>query len=223
MTKVLLFSWGIDSYIAYKWYEREWEEVIPLYIDLWSKYAKKEREYIQKLLPQTKKVECIIPQKEDINAFIPARNLLLATIALQYWDEIIMWWLKDDNCEDKNELIFNEFSNILTKISRKQVKVISPFWNMTKNDIVKWYINQWFSKWELRKTISCYNWKHYCWKCPSCFRKWVVFNNNGIALDFYNEELINSYKEKMESWKYDKKRAEITLKVINNYFNSNKK
>lgn len=220
MPKVLLFSGGIDSYVAYKWYESKWEQVLPLYVDLWGIYWLREWEYVKQLLPQTKRVECFIPQKEDENAFIPARNLLLATIALQFWDEIIMWWLKDDNCEDKNEAIFKEFSDILTRISRKEVKVISPFWKMTKDEVVKWYLEQWYSVDELKKTVSCYNWEHYCWKCPSCFRKWVVFNNNGIKLDFYNEELINSYKKRMESWKYDKHRAEITLKVINNYFNS---
>jgi len=222
MTKVLLFSGGIDSYIAYKWYESKWEKVLPLYVDLWTIYWLVEWECAKKLLPNAEKVECFIPQIEDKNAFIPARNLLLATIAVQFWNEIIMWWLKDDNCEDKNEAIFQEFSELLSKISRKDVKVLSPFWDMTKNDIVEWYIHQWYDIENLKKTISCYNGQHYCWKCPSCFRKWVVFNNNWIETPFYNEDLIREYKEKMESGKYDKKRTEITLKVINDYFNSKK-
>lgn len=222
MNKVLLFSWGIDSYIAYKWYESKWEKVIPLYVDLWTVYWLVEWKNVKRLLPNTIKIKCLIPQTENENAFIPARNLLLATIWLQYWDEIIFWWLKDDNCEDKNKFIFEEFSNILTKISRKTVKVISPFWDMTKNDIVEWYLKQWYSVKNLKQTVSCYNWKHYCWKCPSCFRKWVVFNNNWIKIPFYNEDLIIKYKKKMESGEYNEERAKITLNVINNYFNSKK-
>lgn len=218
---ILLFSGGIDSYVAYH-YLRYPQTV---YFDLKTPYTKKEKKVVKKLIPDT-----IIESSLDLSsrqigekAYIPFRNLYLAMLAVKYSDTIVIAGVKDDDVSDKNESIFKEFSRLLSTMENRPINVISPFWNMTKEQVVGWYqqyliINKVWGH-SLLDTISCYSEENtnYCGKCPSCFRKWCALRANGYDIDFYNMELMSEYLNRALSKQYIPERNDMIVKLIFEY------
>lgn len=197
---ILCFSGGMDSYIAWHYLGKP----KTIYFDLGTPYAKKEIEVIQELVPDTIIENCLSLESRQIGEyFIPHRNLFFALLANKYSDNIVMAGLKDDGIEDKNEAIFAEWSALLSKMSTRNVTVTSPFWQMTKENIVKWYLDNIGDVERLKKTISCYSGvdTRYCGRCRSCFKKWSPFWNNGIKLPYYNKTLMLMYYTKEHSLK----------------------
>jgi len=226
MEKILLFSGGLDSYIA--WHYLDHPNTV--YFDTDIQYSSQEVEVIQNLIPDTiidKSLSLYSREiKESSTAFIPMRNLYLAMLACKYGDEIIIAGLKDDKVNDKNEEIFKEFSNILSKLNNRKITVTSPFWNMTKADVVGWYLSKNLPTKSLMKTISCYtpnrvilseHGEHYCGSCPCCFRKWVSFYVNGIKIPFYNFKLIEEYYQKALRSEYDAQRNSNIIQAYEGY------
>jgi 7-cyano-7-deazaguanine synthase len=210
---VLLFSGGIDSYVAYHYLNKPQT----VYFDVYSRYTSKEVDVVRELVPKT-----IIDYSLDLHdreygekAYIPFRNLLFACQAVKYSDTVVIAGVADDMVSDKNEAIFLEFSNLLTKLEGRPIDVMSPFWKMTKSQVVKWYMEN-IGDDNLLNTISCYSKEdtRYCGKCPSCFRKWIALRTNGLRLDFYNEELIDQYYKAALEEKYIPERNESIIREI---------
>lgn len=213
--EILLFSGGIDSFIGYYYLNKPQT----VYFDLNSKYSKKEIKTVKSILHDIiidKSLRFLGEYEQNLNAHIPFRNLYLALqSALRYSDKIYICGLKDDNMTDKNEKMFKKWSELFSEIENREIQVLSPFWKMTKIDIVKWFAKN-FDKKLLLNTVSCYSEenKKYCGKCQSCFRKAVALNAVGINLPFYDKKIINYYKNRMNKGIYDKKREEYTLKYL---------
>jgi 7-cyano-7-deazaguanine synthase in queuosine biosynthesis len=214
---ILLFSGGIDSYIAWHFLDKP----PTIYFDLQTPYSQKEIRIIKQLIPSTfidRSLNLSYRQKGD-NAYIPFRNLYLAMLASWYSDQIIIAGVKDDDVSDKNEFIFGEFSNLLSKMENKRILVQSPFWNLTKEEIVKWYLSKNLNPKNLLNTVSCYSSENtnYCGKCPSCFRKWCALYANGFDLGFFNEFLMRKYLAKAEAGHYIPERNELIIKLVKEY------
>lgn len=213
---ILLFSGGLDSYIAYHYLNKPQT----LYFNLNTRYSAKELVVVKKLIPSTIIENCIDFQsrEEKYSAFVPYRNLHLALLANKYSDTIVIAGVKDDNVNDKNQTIFEEFSRLMTKMMDKEIKVISPFWNATKVDIIKWFIQHGGTKEKLLSTISCYSEEDtlYCGACPACFRKWCALRAIGIdTLEFTNESLMRKYfDDALIGSKYDTDRNLNIIKQI---------
>jgi len=217
---VLLFSGGVDSYIAYHYLKKP----KTVYFDTGSEYAKQEIAVIKKLVPDTiiDKSLCLTErQSHDKNAFVPMRNLYLAMLATHYGDNICLAGLKDDVVNDKNEAIFGEFTKLLSVLNEKPITVFSPFWDWTKADVVKWFSEEHpkLVKDLVDVSISCYTPKDgkSCRTCPSCFRKWTALWVNDIKTDFNNWNLIAEYHRKAEKGVYDKQRNFNIMRTINEY------
>ncbi len=214
-SEILLFTGGIDSFVGY--YYLNFPQT--LYFNLNSKYSEKEIKNIKKLIPNTiidNSLEFLGKFEEDLNAHIPFRNLYLAlTAATKYSDKIFICGLKDDRMTDKNEKIFKKWSNLFSEIEGRKIEILSPFWKMTKVDIVKWFTKN-YDKNLLLNTVSCYSEEdsNYCGKCQCCFRKAVALNSIDIKLPFYDKKIINYYKNRMSKGIYDKKRELYTLKYL---------
>lgn len=214
---ILLFSGGIDSFVAYHYLNKPQT----VYFDLRNRYAEREKIVIKNLIPTT-----IIDSSLNLHdreygekAYIPFRNLLLACQAARYSDVIVIAGLADDKVSDKNEAIFEEFSNLLSKLERRSIRVISPFWNMTKEQVVKWYVKN-IGDNRLLETISCYNsddQSNYCGICPSCFRKWCALRASGYDLKFYNKYLMDQYYKDALDNKYTDDRCSSIIKEIDAY------
>jgi len=194
---ILLFSGGIDSFVAWHYLNKP----KTVYFNLRSRYSEKELQVIKSINP-----EIIIDESLNLNdreigekAYIPFRNLLLAAQAVKYSDTVVIAGVKDDVVSDKNELIFQETSDILSKLEGREILVMSPFWRMTKEQVVKWFLSNGGTEQEILSTVSCYDPDPnvtYCGNCPSCFRKWNALRSNGIDIKFYNERLMREYYNK---------------------------
>ncbi len=219
MSEILLFSGGIDSYVAWHYLDKPQT----VYFDIGSKYSEKEVEFVSALIPSTIIDRSLFlgdTEQED-SAYIPFRNLFFALLGAKYADTIIIAGLKDDMVSDKNEDIFKEFSMLMTTLESRKLKVVSPFWHLTKSQVVKWFMdNVDWSGHMLLNTISCYSGEVYCGKCPACFRKWCALKDNNIdGLDyFYNNNLLEEYYNAAVAGKYVKERNETILKVVGEYY-----
>ena len=209
---ILLFSGGIDSFVAYHYLKKP----KTLYFDIGSRYTNLEITHIKKMIPETI-IDTSIhlgDTEHGDKAYIPFRNLFLALKAAKYSNTIVIAGLKDDMVSDKNKQVFKKFSDLMSEMEGRQIDVVSPFWDMTKYDVVKWYkdtIDETGNS--LLDTISCYSGtSSYCGKCPACFRKWCVLKANDIDISpFLNKELIQEYVTSAEENKYDPLRNEIIL------------
>jgi len=215
---ILLFSGGIDSYVA--WHYLGYPRTV--YFDVKSRYSEKELAVVKELIPGTiiDRSLTLSDREYGEKAYIPFRNLLFSLQAYYYSSDIVIAGLKDDMVSDKNELAFSEFSRIMTMLENKEINVISPFWQATKEGIVKWYRDN-IGDDNILKTISCYDPgpDRYCGKCPACFRKWNALRSAGYELDFYNEELMDEYYRSALAGKYVESRNQSIVREIDAYRN----
>jgi len=143
------------------------------------------------------------------------RNLLMASIASNYASNVVIAGVKDDHVSDKNPAAFNKMSKFLSETSNKKINIISPFWKITKSEVVKWFLNNiQFSREIIHKSTSCYSNKSYCGKCPSCFRKACALWDNGIPLLFYNNKMMENYYLKALDLKYEESRCKSIIKFV---------
>lgn len=202
MVRVKLVSGGIDSVIMSQEFEG-----INVYIDFGQKYAKEELEALKKMNIDVDviNIESVFRKNNDVGYFINNRNLTFASLLMMLYnpDEIYMAGIKDDVCIDKNEEAFKNMSEIISSFSDKQVKVISPYWNMTKGQLIQNFKN----KELLKDTFSCYepvNGKA-CGNCNACLRKVIALETNdidsGITL---SDKIINTYLKKIHNYDSDR-------------------
>lgn len=218
---VLLMSGGIDSLIA--WYYLDKPRAI--YIPLCTPYSNKEQAALVKLKSMCDGLADKLTITQDINigqfqygekAFIRHRNLILAAIASNYGDNIVIAGTEDDCVEDKSEIAFNKMTECLRAISPPGdlPSVTSPFWHMSKSDIIYWAMNNVHNSENImRASVSCYDSKvNQCGLCPSCLRKAVAFTVNGLKIDFFENDvrtspLISQYKQSLSSTRYTARRV----------------
>lgn len=220
---VLLFSGGVDSFVAYHYLGMP----PTIYFDCKSRYSQKEIPVVLGLVPST-----IIDNSLDLHdreygekAYIPFRNLLFALQAVKYADKIVIAGLADDKVSDKSKTAFAMFSDLMSDLEGREIEVVSPFWEMTKADVVEWYLKSGFSVEALFRTVSCYDPRpdvKYCGTCPSCFRKWVAFRANGLSLDFDNQELMQRYLADAKAGKYIEDRNRNIIRVVEEYLHGNR-
>lgn len=217
--KILLFSGGLDSYIAWHYLGKP----PTVYFHLGTPYSGKEIKVIKELIPETK-VEYILQlgdRQIGANAYIPYRNLHLALLANKYADTIIIAGLKDDMVNDKNEEIFMKFSMLMSDMMQRKIRVESPFWEMTKEQVVRWYLQQGLPVGDLQNTISCYTdtiFSNQCWVCPACFRKWCALKANKVPVPpFENIPLIQDYLARAKAGIYEPERNATIIQVVADY------
>lgn len=200
MNKVVkLISGGIDSTIMSNMYEG-----LNVYVDFGQNYVKEELQALKELGIKYDLVKVNSVFKED-DIYINDRNLVLASlVAMIYNPDIIMIaGTKDDNCVDKTKEAFENISDTISRYSNKEIKVISPFWDKTKSEIVEQYAD----KKELKKTFSCYNPINGkpCMNCPACLRKTIALVTNGVEVkEKLSKSILKKYLKKIHT--YDKDR-----------------
>lgn len=142
MKKVQLYSGGMDSYIISK----IWDPDVKVYFDYGIPQNKEEMKHlpedvIVKHLPISEYM-----QDDGLNT-IPLRNLIFASIAVNYGDEILIGGLKSDVHFDKTEefarMCTDLFNSVLQNdVISHTVKVVTPFRNYTKTDLVYEYLKR---------------------------------------------------------------------------------
>lgn len=225
--RVVLVSGGIDSTIAYDYFKHNGDGFIniPCFCDYGQPYLEKELRAVKKLFEgeslEIIKVENQVTSDSQ-NPFIPARNLVFASIATMRFnpDEIIMGGLKDDNVPDKNKEAFKKMSLLLSEFSKKEIEVLSPFWEYTKGQIVEMFLKRGGNPKRLLNAVSCYaengeNGEH-CNDCPACFRRYVALKSNDIDVKPPTKRIIEIYLNKI--WRYDEDRRARTFISIRHLY-----
>jgi 7-cyano-7-deazaguanine synthase in queuosine biosynthesis len=226
MKRIVLVSGGLDSTLCWHYIKDLPGWNIPVFINYGQPYLTKEWNACTAIFQNFDLMEVALNlTNEASNSFIPSRNVLLAcSVNAKYQpDEIYIAGLKDDVVEDKNPEAFKEMSRILTKFSRKQVDVLSPFWDKTKGQIVADFIRSEATRAAhlelLGKTISCYDRHHpnFCGRCAACFRWFVAMESNNIStLIDLDKKLILEYLAKIHT--YDSNRIFNTIRAVSQYF-----
>jgi hypothetical protein len=185
---VLLFSAGLDSYPAWHFLGCP----PSLYFDLGHRYARQERAAISALADAAGiKVEISDELRlgawEGEDAIIPLRNAHLAMLAANRAEVVWCIGVKGDHTADKSQAAFADMSAFITRLSERPVRVDSPFWNMTKTEIIAWYLGQGLPVDHLLLTFSCSRNDGsmvHCGQCSSCLRRWTSLVNNGVEAVF---------------------------------------
>lgn len=183
-TPVLLYSGGLDSFIAAHAEPR----AKLLYIDTRARYSAKELRYITSNMPRdiTIDTRLDLSGQERDDGIVPARNLLLVTLASHYGTDIILAATAGDRSTDKDDAFANMSSDLLSHIysgvhfqGARGVVVRMPFKQATKAEMVRWYLDSGFPTRALSDCISCYHPEElHCGQCKACLRKWVALAYN---------------------------------------------
>lgn len=192
-----------------------------IYFDLGHRYVGNEVEVVRKLLPNTIIETGINLSKwEARDANIPMRNLFLATYASLYDPEVVLVVQKGEmDIPDRSPTFFNMMTRDISFLTGKNCVVSTPFFSMTKTQIVGWYIKEGYNVRKLLETRSCYGTKEVsCGECSACFRRWVALTNNGISEVYAKDPLqynkIPDYLARIERGELDKERAYETLSAL---------
>lgn len=218
MKEVVLFSGGPDSWIGWKYAGKP----DAIYFPLGHRYESQEKNAITRLaaldVEFAGKIKIDnslrgIGEKEQLDAFIPARNghLIFGAVAAGY-DKIYLIVQKGELKigDRKKEFVVN-ISRTASIMAEREIVVESPFFDMDKVNMVKWYVACDFDIEKLKATWSCYkDFEKQCGNCPACWRRWIAFRLNGIEEEF----LANPWESKI---------AEDYARRINEYEGIRKK
>lgn len=184
MTKVLLYSGGMDSWLI----DKLWKPDVRLFFDIGTGNNKQELERVKK----RGDVEIIhLPlaqfEQKDNNYYLPLRNLHFVLYAAHYGDVICVGATGSSTHRDKNEVFATLCENNINYLREEDgappIKVVMPYRGKSKTDILAEYLSQGGDIEECyRETFSCYNPGpngEPCMDCTSCLSKFTAFYNNG--------------------------------------------
>lgn len=213
-TSVLLFSPGIDSFLAY--HHLKEKNPLLVYYAIRNKYCMDEIDFLR-----NKKLNVSIDSTfnfadiEEKNSFIPNRNLHFALHAAgKYSPNVYIGGTKSDRVSDNNETIMDSLSDVASSSLNTDVKITSPFWDKHKVELAKDYITDNDPINLLSETFSCYDpldtevdrnvlingeqikyTNKECLRCKACFRKNVILYNVGIYRHFKNRLIVDAYEK----------------------------
>jgi len=201
MKTMLLYSGGMDSYIA--WHYLKKPET--LYVDLGHVYRTNEIGAINNTIPSTKRIDChIIGKYEKPDAEIPMRNLFLAMFAAaEGFDKIWLIVQRDEmSIPDRSEEFFQDSSIMLSKLMGRSILVDSPFKSIDKTEMVAWYLKNVGDVGSLLLTVGCfYERIGHCGNCGACFRRFVAFKNNGIDPGYkLSDSIKKHYRDHLDNY-----------------------
>ncbi len=186
---LVCFSGGVDSTGALLHLLDIRKNPIALWCDYGQPYNTPEKAVVEKISHQLDVP--LIEAKIDLEKFImlgkerfghvfPARNLLIAAIALSFLpSEIILAGLSDELAvPDKSIRMYDGFTQYF------QVPLESPFIKMTKTDVVRVWKRKWSTLLDVNETVSCYSDNGNCQDCPSCAKRAVAMIASGYAAQY---------------------------------------
>lgn len=214
---ILLYSAGLDSFPAWHYLGKP----PAVYFDIRHHFREAELECVRELAERCG-IDLTVSTALDLSAWdtrplIPFRNIYFAMLASNYEaDTIWCVGVRGDHTLDKSPDAFARMSEVLSEFAGRPIKVDSPFWDMTKTDIVRWYVEAGLPVRDLLDTLSCFEpsgRRVHCGRCSSCLRRWVALANNRITGEFtanpWEWERVQSYYLRaMRDGTYPEHRAE---------------
>jgi len=160
--EVLLFTSGVDSYVAREYLITKGHDIDCLYFDHRGMYCEHELEKIYSLPFEVKISEDLrFSHIEEEDAHIPNRNILMTIMAHAYgYKKVWLGGTLSDRVGDNKPGVFKNLSKLITEVNEEHCEIFSPFYHCYKDDIVRWFVDQKGveGKEELVKnTFSCFN------------------------------------------------------------------
>ena len=247
---VVLFSSGIDSFITREYLIKHGHDIDCLYFQHGGRYSETELIKI-KQMPFEVKIDNTLYFKEieREDAFIPNRNVLMSVTANSLgYDTIWLGGSRSDRVCDNNESVFNQLSQFLTTMNGRYIKIDSPFWDVYKDDMVRWYINNEDPFKLINYTFSCYTplnsvsdikyknmlfssnkdfvntYKTFeCMQCSACFRKCAaLWGGARIFIPFKNIQIADKYTREFMKCLVQTPRSISTIDYVNQLYEWNK-
>lgn len=223
MKEVLLFSGGMDSLVAWHYLKKPICHYYPF-----GHSSSKSHKIVKKMGSKISDLSDKLQYFRGIHmsAFggdygLKPQSIYLILIATNFAEKI--WF--PVCCDEGNEKeIFKSVNQLLPLLYDKKIRVDSPFWNMTKPDLVGWYLKKKLLLDELRMTWSCMgSGEKHCGRCHSCFERWCALEYNGLSdfeeyvVDPWRSEFATLHEMKMERGEYSKRRTDQTMSVLKRF------
>ena len=203
MTKVLLYSGGLDSWALA---QIEQPEVL-LHVDMATRYGDVESDNLD--VPKGVRGSLVVAslplsQWERSDAIIPGRNAHLVLVAANYADTILIGATAGDRVHDKDPVFAERMNALLQHMYSPQwwipqgrtVRVELPAKEWSKRELVARYLAAGGDPETIAtRTISCYNATPevlHCGRCKPCARKWIALVCNNIEVPFDASEFVES-------------------------------
>lgn len=136
-------------------------------------------------------------ERPEQNYYLPLRNLHFVTLASHYGDKVFLGStgcsVHFDNNEKFSTMCENLISYLLSETNEGPVKVLLPFRDTSKTDLLKLYVNLGGDiEIAYNSSLSCYTPKDNkpCMSCVCCASKFTAFYNNGYN---FSEDEINKF------------------------------
>lgn len=233
---IVLFSGGVDSLVTLRYAQSisrkmiDW--VTPVYCCLGHRYEREELEVVTDITRGKINIDRSLSGLgyiEDAQAHIPARNghLVLAALrhSLEHFNGEVYIWLtvqKDElSIPDRTPEFLDRMSKVCTVLIGKRVTVRTPWIDMDKTDMVRWYLERAYSEEDLRKTWACY-WPSAggdpCGDCPACLRRYIAFSLNGIHEKYLQDPKLSStargYLQRAKEGLFSEERCRRLLEAL---------
>ncbi len=188
---ILLLSGGIDSVAGLLYLLSRNRKVLPLWIDFGQKNRVSEKKTIN--LIKRKLNIWVLIIKIDLKKYvysgwsrwkqgiIPSRNFLFVALAslLISQDKTKIWLCAskgeiNSKHNDKSLLFYQTISKMLSKYTKKKIRVWTPFYKYNKAEIIYYWKNFWGSKYKIypQNATTCYLGNN-CGLCSACYYRFI--------------------------------------------------
>jgi 7-cyano-7-deazaguanine synthase len=206
----LLFSGGLDSYIAHKWLENMSIEHDLVYIPCGTETSSYEMTTLR-IMENESRIQPVHYIQPDIDlstlqkpdGFVPLRNLMFLMLpVMEDYETVYIGAVRGEGTLDKSHKFFKDTSDLFSYMLSKRIRVASPIDQFTKTQLVKKALDMGVDEAELKFTTSCYapseNYSNVfidkCGECNACVRRWAAMVNNGIY-EAYDVDPVFKAKE----------------------------
>ena len=192
---VLLFSGGLDSMLL----EYMTNPDVLLYVDMKTSYSDVEilslRTLPKSYKDRIKIVSLPLTEYERGNKYLPYRNLLLGTIAMQYGQHIYFGFNSTDCAPDKDKVFLRRLNYLFKHLNKnsiadmgwesKNFSFSAPLVKYTKSEAIKKCLRKGMDVELIRNIRTCYDSISVkgCGVCPVCLRKAVALLSNDISIE----------------------------------------
>lgn len=233
MRCVVLYSGGPDSFITLRWAQRSTElgfaRVVPIYFDLGHRYNEMERAAIAATAPGTMVSGVLsgLGRWEEDDAFIFARNAFLVLAAARFVPDqepgTIALTVQEDELSlaDRSPEFLERMAELVSTLHPPGLKVMTPWLQHDKTDMVAWYLEQGLPVSELMSTRSCYRGSSLllqCGNCAACIRRYIAFSSNHIEEEYRQDPrqgtMAREYVDRARRGEYSPKRRQRIMSTL---------
>ena len=187
-----------------------------LYVDMKTSYSARELEALDKLSDHYKSrliiKELPLGEYERENKYLPYRNLLLGTIAMEYGQHVYFGFNQLDNAPDKDATFLRRINDMFRHLNKncigdmgwenRHFSFSAPFQEYTKTQLMQRCLREGMDADFIRSIRSCYSGtsEKGCGNCNVCFNKAVALINNDIySPDCFDEPITEDYFKRIFS------------------------